>query len=346
MKGVTWAVALALTLAGAIAHGDPAIDELAASSEAFLTSLDPPLRAQAVLPFDDEERLNWHYFPKVRKGILFKQLSIGQMDRALAVLRSVLSPEGFKKVETIRDMENVLRELSPDDASRDPLQYYLTFFGDPGKDRNWGLRYEGHHLSLHWTVIDGTIVAALPQFLGANPAEVRSGPRQGARALAQEEDLGRTLIQSLDPGQRAAALVSDTAPADILTGVQREAAIQEDTGIAYTDLNETQRGILVSLLQVYAFVMRPDLAEERLTRLRAAGLDGIKFAWMGGVERGEKHYYRIQGPTFLIEYDNTQNDANHVHTVWRDFKGDFGMDVLKRHYADHAKEASPGTHEH
>ncbi|MBX7256227.1 MAG: DUF3500 domain-containing protein [Candidatus Hydrogenedentes bacterium] len=336
-----------IALLGAmVAHADTAFDELVEKSKSFLDSLDKTQRETAVLPFDNDERLNWHYFPKARKGIMLKQLNPDQKEKALAVLSTGLSQEGYATVETIRDMENVLREISPNDTTRDPLQYYVTYFGEPGSDKNWGLRYEGHHLSLHWTIVDGHIVATLPQFLGSNPGEVLAGSRKGTRALGQEEDLARNLVKSLSPEQRKAGVVSDTAPADILTGAEREAAIQEDTGIAYTDLNEEQRGILISLLQLYASVMRREQAEERLVKVRASGLDGIKFAWMGGLEKGEKHYYRIQGPTFLIEYDNTQNNANHVHTVWRDFKGDFGMDMLKEHYAEHTNATHPGQHEH
>jgi hypothetical protein len=339
-------IAVSFAFLAATANAGDALNDLVTASKSFIETLDSGQREQAVLPFANEERLNWHYFPKARKGIMLKQLSPEQMKNALSVLQAALSPQGFEKVESIRDLESVLREISPDDTSRDPLQYYVTFFGEPEIEGNWGLRYEGHHLSLHWTIVGGKIVATLPQFLGSNPGEVKDGSRKGTRVLAQEEDLARMLIVSLDSDQRKMGVVSEMAPADILTGVEREAAIQEDLGISYGDLTEAQRGILISLLQVYASVMRSEQAEERLSMLRGAGLEGIKFAWMGGLERGEKHYYRIQGPTFLIEYDNTQNNANHVHTVWRDFKGDFGIDALKQHYEEHADGNHPNQHEH
>ncbi len=169
---------------------------------------------------------------------------------------------------------------------------------------------------------------------------------QGTRALAAEEDLARALVKSLDDGQRGTAVLSDTAPREILTGAEREASIQEDRGLAYADMNEDQQGLLLSLIREYADAQPAELAEERLAKIRAAGLDAVKFAWMGGLEQGQGHYYRIQGPTFLIEYDNTQNNANHIHTVWRDFDGDFGRDILKEHYEAHAAPGDDHGHDH
>ena len=333
-----------VAICGAMAQAAP-LDELVQSSTAFLASLDAEQRAMGVLPFNDEERLNWHYVPKERAGLPFKRMSEEQKDLALAVLQSALSAEGYDKVETIRSLEAVLRAIEGSDH-RDTELYYVTYFGEPSLDGIWGLRYEGHHVSLHWTVVDGAIVATVPQFLGANPGEVLDGPMKGTRALAAEEDLGRQLVTSLNDEQRALCVLHVAAPPDIVTGAQREAAIQEDRGIAYDQLDENQQGVMLSLIQVHASCQRPELAQERLETIRASGLDTLKFGWMGGLEKGEKHYYRIQGPAFIIEYDNTQNDANHVHTVWRDFDGDFGRDALKEHYAQHDDPAKPGEHTH
>src|SRR5262249_26399013 len=196
----------------------------------------------------------------------------------------------------------------------------------------WGWRYEGHHCSQNWTLVNGRAIASSPQFFGANPAEVREGPMKGTRALAAEEDLARTLLKSLNPTQRAEAVLADKAPSDIITGAQRQAAIQEDKGIAYGKLNKEQQGMLLAIIEEYVNAQPPDLTRGRLEKIRAAGLDGVKFAWMGGMERGQGHYYRVQGSTFLIEYDNTQNNANHIHAVWRDFNGDWGEDLLAEHY--------------
>lgn len=312
------------------------------AAQKFLATLDSALAAKVRHPFNSEERLNWFFVPRERKGVTFKELNPTQNEAALTLLRVSLSQKGFEKVETIRQLENVLREIEKGGGPvRDPGLYYLTVFGEPSTKEPWGWRYEGHHISLNWTMVGGKVIASSPQFLGSNPGEVREGPMKGTRVLAVEEDLGRSLIKSLSETQRAEAVLNANAPSDILTGNQRVAAIQEDKGIAYKSLTKEQQGLLLTLIQEHANVQRPELAKGRLDALRKAGLDTIKFAWMGGTERGQGHYYRIQGKTFLIEFDNTQNNANHVHTVWRDFKGDFGRDFLEEHYKDF-----PHPHEH
>jgi hypothetical protein len=224
-------------------------------------------------------------------------------------------------------------------AMRDPELYYFTVFGTPSEQGAWGWRYEGHHASLNWTVVDGRLVATTPQFLGANPADVRDGPQKGTRALAAEEDLGRAFVKSLSADQGAQAVLSKDAPRDILTGASRQAAIQEDRGISYAKLTPEQQGLLLSLIQEYASAQTPAVAQARLARVKA-DLPAIKFAWMGGLGKGQGHYYRIQGSTFLIEYDNTQNNANHIHCVWREFKGDWGRDLLTEHYRTAPHHAS------
>ncbi|MCC6694304.1 MAG: DUF3500 domain-containing protein [Candidatus Hydrogenedentes bacterium] len=340
-----FACALLAVLLGVASVFAAPLDELVQASTSFLDSLDSGQRALAVLPFNSDERLNWHYVPKDRAGLPFKKMTDEQRQLALNVLRAALSADGYQKIETIRSLEDVLKAMG-DRIVRDTELFYFTFFGEPSLTETWGLRYEGHHVSLHWTISGGAVVSSCPQFLGANPAEVRQGPLTGTRALSAEEDLGRQLVQSLNEEQRALCVLNPEAPPDIVTGAQRQAAIQEDLGIAFTQLNEEQQGLLLSLIQVYANTQRPELAEQRLARVRNAGIDEIKFVWMGGLEKGQKHYYHVQGPAFLIEYDNTQNDANHIHTVWRDFEGDFGLDVLKEHYDAHASAEHPGEHQH
>lgn len=307
------------------------------AAKEFIATLGPDEKALALFPFNSDERLNWFYVPKERKGLRYKAMNEAQQKAAHALLMVGLSKMGYKKVETIRSLENVLKEMENGSPTRDPLHYYFTIFGDPTANGTWGWRYEGHHCSLHWTVVKGKIIASCPQFLGSNPGEVRSGPMMGTRVLAAEEDLGRSLVKSLNEEQRKVAVISDKAPGDILTTNTRQAAIQEDKGIPYSQLTKQQQGIFLSLLKEYANVQIPEIANQRLEAVRKAGLDNVKFAWMGGLDKGEPHYYRIQGSTFLVEYDNTQNNANHIHTVWRDFKGDFGVDLLALHYhtADH-----------
>lgn len=300
----------------------------------FLITLTPAQEMKALVPFDSEERFNWYYIPKERGGLTFKAMTEPQRTAVQDMLKTALSRKGFQKTETIRSLENVLREIEQGKGPvRDPENYYVTIFGTPSPKGAWGWRFEGHHISLNWTFIDGKEIACTPQFLGSNPAEVRvEGKYKGTRVLAAEEDLGRALMKSLDPEQHKVALISDKAPADILTNNQRKAAIQEDRGIAYSQLTVAQRGMLMAVIHEIAETQAPAMAKDRIQRLVKAGLDNVKFAWMGGIERGEPQYYRIQGKTFLIELDNTQNDANHIHCVWRDFNGDFGRDLLADHY--------------
>jgi len=302
------------------------------AATAFLATLDAAQKQKALLPFNSEERLNWHYVPKERQGLHYKAMNPSQQQAAQTLLQVGLSKVGYRKAEAIRQLENVLHALEDGNPIRDPGLYYFTVFGEPAEKGAWGWRYEGHHISLNWTALDGKVIASSPQFLGSNPGEVRSGPQKGTRVLAAEEDLGRALVKSLDAGQRQTAILSETAPTDIITAAARKAAILEDKGIAYGELNPQQQGLLLALLQEYATVQVPEIARQRLAAIRKSGLDRVKFAWMGGLEKGQGHYYRIQGATFLIEYDNTQNDANHIHTVWRDFQGDFGVDLLEHHY--------------
>lgn len=305
---------------------------MAGAARAFLATLAPAEAAKARFPFEAKERFDWAYVPKTRAGLALKSMAPAQREAAVALLKAGLSEKGYAKVETIRSLEDVLAGLEGS-SSRDPGLYTLAVFGEPSESGTWGLRYEGHHVSLNWTFVAGRSIASTPQFLGANPAEVKDGPRKGTRALAAEEDLGRAFVRALDAERRSRAVVSTSAPADILTGSSRRAATQGDSGLAWDAMTEDQRAQLLRLLEEHASAQRPELAAARMDRLRAAGLSTIRFAWMGGLEKGQGHYYRIQGATFLVEYDDTQNGANHVHAVWRDFEGDFGEDLLAAHYA-------------
>jgi hypothetical protein len=191
---------------------------------------------------------------------------------------------------------------------------------------------EGHHLSANFTVVKGEFVASTPSFLGSNPGEVRQGPRKGLRILAGEEDRARELVQSLNPDQRTMAIIETKAPKEILTEAKRRVQPLEGTGIPAARMTPQQRRLLIQVIEEYVNRVRPELAQVDMKKLRAAGEDKILFAWAGGLEKGDGHYYRVQGPTFLLEYDNTQNDNNHIHAVWRDFTGDFGEDILRQHY--------------
>ena len=300
------------------------------AAKTFLGALEPGHRAQAVLPFNSDKRLDWHYVPRSRPGVSFQDMAPRERDAALAFLEASLSEMGYGKVERIRSLEDVLFALSGSSV-RNAEHYSFVVFGEPSEKGAWGWRYEGHHLSLNWTVVDGKLVSSTPQFLGANPAHVRDGPLKGTRALQREEDLARSIVRSLRPDQLEVALVGRNAPGDILTGASRIAEIQADTGIPHDKLDAQQQRLLLSLIEVYASTQTDSEARLRLARIRSQ-LPRLRFAWMGGLEKGQRHYYRIQTPSDLIEYDNTQDGANHIHCVWRVFDGDWGRDVLAEHY--------------
>ncbi len=302
------------------------------TAKTFLAALSTEQRAQATFRVNDEERLNWHFVPRERKGLPLKQMDSAQRALAQAFLSAGLSSSGYRKASTILSLEAILREQEKDTAGRrDPEGYYFSVFGEPSDAGTWGWRVEGHHLSLNFTVVKGQMIASTPAFFGANPAEVKQGPRQGLRALAREEDLGRELLLSLDARQKPVAVIDQTAPKDILTYNKRKAE-SELKGIPAAKLNKKQQELLMTLVEEYAANMPEDLAIARMEAARKAGIDKIHFAWAGGPDRGQGHYYRVQGPTFVFEYDNTQNNANHIHSVWRDFNGDFGLDLLAAHY--------------
>ncbi len=250
-----------------------------------------------------------------------------------ALLTTALSAPGYRKVVNIIELEIVLRELETFGLWRDPEKYHLTIYGQPDARKSWGWRFEGHHLSLNFTLAGDKLAADSPSFLGANPAEVRSGTRKGLRALADEEDLARALLASLNDAQRRQAVFSERTYGDIVTRSEEIVQPLEAVGIPAARLDEGQRERLLKLIEVYARTFEPDLARARAARVRMGGIDAIRFGWAGATDRGRPHYYRVQGPHFLIEYDNTQNDGNHIHTVWRDFKGDFGRDLLREHYS-------------
>ncbi len=310
-------------------------EDMRKAAVAFLDSLSTDQRAQAVFALNDAERENWHFVPLARQGLPFKAMNTTQHALALAFLRTGLSHAGYRRAEETISLELVLKELEGGAARRDPTLYYVTIFGQPSDSQSWGWRFEGHHLSFNFTVVDGHHVAFAPSFIGSNPAEVPIGPRKGERVLAEEDDLGRAFMKSLSPAQQKIALLSTKAPAEIFTTNQKKVAALEPPGLPFTELTPPQRDALIALVKLYIGRWRPELAAETFAKITAAGLDRLTFAWAGGLERGDGNYYRIQGPTFLIEFDNVQNRANHIHTTFRDFEGDFGRDLLREHYQQH-----------
>jgi len=309
---------------------------MSGAASKWLESLSPEQRTRAVFAFDSEERLRWHFVPNElhpRKGVQIKEMSEPQRALAHALLKTGLSARGYMTATEIVALENVLQVVEGPQRRfpRDPEAYQVTVFGTPGDKNAWGWRFEGHHISIRFDVVNGQTSTSSPAFFGTNPAEVREGPQKGKRVLGMEEDAGRAMLESLTAEQRKTAIVLPEAPNEMVTANALKIDPLSPVGIVAKELSASQREKLMALIDVYAGLMTPDLASERMARLRKGGVEKIAFAWAGDTEKGKKHYYRIQGPTFLVEYDNVQNDGNHIHSVWRDFDGDFGRDLLREH---------------
>jgi hypothetical protein len=320
-------------------------ERMIAVTNEFLESLTRLQNSKGVYDFDHEERLNWHFIPKERNGVVLRSMSDEQRAVAERLLRTFFSASGYAKAEAIRNLETVLAEIEVNGRfERDPELYYITVFGEPSMETNWGLRYEGHHLAFNWTFVRGLGVASTPQFFGSNPADVRSGARFGTRVLAAEEELGRDLLRSMSASQRDQAVIEQDVPRDIITGSQKQVSPFSDSGIPYSQLDSRQQQILVNLIDEVASVQAQPVYQQRMALIQEQGMDAVRFTWIGSSDRGEPHYYRVQGPGFLIEYDNTQNGANHAHLVWRDFAGDFGRDLLRAHYDAVAARAPEHGH--
>jgi len=351
LRTTRWIAAAILTASalGLTIAAGPSSAVMAAAATKFLESLTPDQRRHATFAFDGSERTHWNFIPTElfpRKGLTIKQMSESQRRLAHELLKAGLSQRGYMTATQIMELEGVLaaietaqRAAAPPPAAgnpppvfaRDPERYFFSIFGTPSTSNTWGYRVEGHHMSLHFTVVNGTLVAGAPTFFGSNPGEVRVGPKKGTRVLGPTEDAARALVESLDASQRAKAVIDTIAPNDIVTVAKVKIDRLSPAGIQASALTDSQRAMLRKLIDVYTGYMADDIAADRLARIEKAGWDQVAFAWAGSLERGKKHYYRVQGPTFLIEYDNTQNDANHVHSVWRDFDGDFGADLLREH---------------
>jgi Protein of unknown function (DUF3500) len=308
-------------------------EEMTDAADHFLAALTPEQKAKATFDLKDTERSNWNFVPLIRKGLTFKDMTPGQRLLGQALLNSVLSQRGYMKAATIMSLDDVLREMEQGKGPvRDPELYYLSIFGTPAATGTWGWRVEGHHLSLNFTIVEGKAVTITPSFFGSNPAEVRIGPRAGLNILGSEENLGRQLVKSLNDAQKKIAIYTNVAPREIITGNDRKARALTPTGLLASEMNQPQQALLQQIIEEYVRNYRPELADEDLKSIEQGGWGKIYFAWAGGVEPGEGHYYRVQGPTFLMEFDNTQNNANHIHTIWRDLKNDFGEDLLREHY--------------
>ncbi len=328
--GITGTVGLGATLERR------SVDEMAGAANSLLASLSSSQRAQVTFDFDSDERERWHFIPPEafeRKGVPLKEMNETQRAQAHQLLRSGLSQRGYMTAQDIMEAEGILGLIEGEGRQfpRDPQLYYVQVFGEPSTDGTWGWRWTGHHLSLQYTIVDGNITVSAPSFFSANPAEVPSGPRVGMRAIGRQEDTGRELFGSLTPAQREIAIIADEAPPNVVSSIVPRIDPLSPVGIGATELNSVQRMLLMDIIDSWIDLMNDDIASLRRSRVLSGGTDNITFAWAGGPLREDVSYFRVQGPSFLIEFADAMEDPNHIHAGWRDFDGDFGRDVLREH---------------
>ena len=337
---VTAAFALAIgSTTIALKISDPPGTQMKTFADSFLSTLDDSQKAVAVVPFASEKRVQWHFIPmKERKGLVIREMNDAQRSAALRLVRAALSEAGYDKTNKIMSLEGVLRQLEGEDRKweRDPNKYFVTIFGTPGNEGQWGLSFEGHHLSLNFVCRDGRIVDSTPQFFAANPATIKTdvkGPLgKGTRVLRDEEDLAFQLIGSLTKNKQALAIIDKKAPKELRFAGDAQPKVGEPEGISFRALNKEQQQTLKQLVHVYTDAVVDPVAKERQAQITDDGWNEVHFAWAGATEPGVGHYYRIRGKRFLIELVNTQSDAlgnpaNHIHSFYRDLTGDFDLPI-------------------
>ncbi|RFS14913.1 DUF3500 domain-containing protein [Emticicia sp. C21] len=317
---------------------------IVSSANDFLKLLDQSQLEKISYAYDAEERFNWYFVPKARNGLMLRDMNEKQKEAAMNLLKATLSQQGHEKAIAIIQLEIILKELEkapPESDYRSPVKYYFTIFGTPDEKKLWGWRIEGHHLSMNFSSESGKIVSATPLFFGSNPGIVPSGEKKGYQILKDEVNFGFELLNSFTPEQLQRVIISETAPGDIITSNKRKVNALANEGITFADMNQAQQKIFLRLLSVYVKNYPLGFSNELMQKIEKAGLNQLRFVWAGGKKYGENngHYYRIQNDVILIEYDNTQNNGNHIHTVTRDLTNDFGEDILKKHYQqEHVKK--------
>lgn len=309
---------------------EPSGSKMASAAEKFLGAISPAQKTQATFAFDDAERLNWHFIPRVRKGLPLRDLEGASLSAAHELIQSGLSKAGYDQALSVMSLEEVLYLLEAGDRAerrerRNPGKYYLSVFGTPSKAGKWGWRLEGHHISLNYTINNGEVIGSTPEFFGANPGVIDAGPGRAIRVLAPEEDIARQILKLCSVETAKTVLIDAKAPDDLRGANQPQADATPPVGLSAAQMNADQRKLLGELLNEYLRNMPSDVESKRRARVEKDGLDSISFAWWGGSERNQPYYYRVQGPSFLIEHNNTQNNANHIHSYWRDLAGDFGI---------------------
>ena len=301
----------------------------------FYNSLSDNQKDITFFDYLDGERLFWYYPPLNRHGLPLRDMEEAQISLAFELLSTGLTKKSYQQAKQIIDLESILGPIEKSAGKitfkRDPELYYFTIFGIPGQKDPWGWRVEGHHISIHFSIWGNEIISMTPFFFGSNPAEVRSGPESGLRILKEREDVAFELINSLDKSQKRNAIIYPEAPYEILTYNSSRVSLPKEEGLKVSKMSKSQKAILNKLLEEYVSQVPTELSKVKLEKISDYGIDNLFFAWGGGQSLGEKHYYRTHGGNFLVEFDNNQNQANHIHSVWRDVENDFGYDILREH---------------
>ncbi|MDA0769005.1 MAG: DUF3500 domain-containing protein [Chloroflexi bacterium] len=325
-------------MATEIQHGHAhaaAASDITGAAKKFLASLSGDQKAKAMIEYTKGERFFWYYPQLNRQGLPLRDMNDSQRELAMNVIKTTMSEEGYNRSKLIMELEDILGPLEAEEDNvgweRRPDLYYWTIFGEPGGDGPWAWRVEGHHISVQFSIWGDNIIASTPFFFGANPAEVPKGPKQGQRVLHVREDTGFELLNSLDASQRVRAIVHEKAPWDIYTYNATRPSLPEGEGLPASEMTGSQREILMSLIAEYVNQVRGEFADQKMAEIQKKGIDDFFFSWHGGTTRADKHYYRIHGGTFVVEFDNFQNDANHIHSVIRDVNNDFANDVIREH---------------
>ena len=307
--------------------------EIADACSNWVNSLTPEQKAKATYDFVDGERVFWYYPPMNRHGLALRDMDANQRSLAYLILDSTLDPATAQKAKLIMEHELVLGPLEVEEGTanwdRNPELYYWTVFGEPGGDGPWGWRTEGHHVSLHINCWSDKVISVTPFFLGANPAEVLKGDKEGLRILDRREDIAFELINSMDDAQKGKIIIHDKAPWDVPMYNASRAVVHDNEGLPGSEMSGSQKETLMNLIAEYINGLRPELAEEKMTELRERGLEDFRLTWAGGLDRSHDHYYRIHGGPFVVEFVNIQNGNNHIHSVWRDVANDFGEEVMR-----------------